>query len=42
MELSVEEALDVVLELIGCGIIVVLLGLWLHQSAFITMMERMI
>lgn len=42
MELSAEEVLDVVLELIGCGMILTVMELWLHHSAFIAMMERMI
>ncbi len=42
MELSVEEAMDLILEIIGCGIVVTLLALWLHHSQFITIMERMI
>ena len=42
MELSIEEALDIIWEVIGCGIVAVLLGLWLHHAQFIAIIERMI
>lgn len=42
MELSLEEALDVCLELIGCGIVVGLLHYVMNAGPFITLLERML
>lgn len=42
MELSLEEALDLCLELIGCGIVIGLLHYILHSQPLISILERML
>ena len=42
MELSLEEAFDIMVELIGCGIVLGIIQLILHNEAFITILERLV
>lgn len=42
MELSLEEALDICLELLGCGAGIVILQMLLHTENMFTLFERII
>lgn len=42
MELSLEESLDLMLELMGSGLIILLMSALLHSQSLLTMIERMV
>lgn len=42
MELSLEEALDICLELIGCGVVIAILDILLHADAFAALFGRVV
>lgn len=42
MELSLEEAVDVMLELLGCGVIVGIFQLFTHSDILVQLMERVV
>lgn len=42
MELSFEETLDIMLEIIGCSVAIGLIALFIHSAPLIQIVERLV